>query len=319
MVKNETHNRDDLLADVAEMYYLDGMNQSEISKRVGVTRSMISRMLTEARNKNIVKISIDRDLQYSQSLSKEMITRYKLLDAMVFIGYVEDSLRYLSRLGSAAAKVIKPYLKSGLVLGTAWGTALGATINALEVEHPMAIKVVQLVGALRGRNLEIDGHGVVGHLAAKVGGEAHYLNVPYIVDSPETVDALMKVTGVRETMQLMKQCDVGLFGVGSTNLDYSTFYSAGYLIGDEIEDLIKSGAVGNVCGLFFDKDGNQTARNFQKRSFTIRKRDLMKIPIRIGIAGGPGKIEAVRGALAGGYINVLVTDNHTAAEVLNLE
>ena len=318
MARKEAQNRDDLLADIAEMYYLEGMTQSEISKKVGVTRSMISRMLSDAREKNIVKISIERDFQYSQTLSSEMITRFKLLDAVIFIGYVDDNMRYLSRLGSVAAKVIQPYLKSGLVLGTAWGTALAATINALEVEQPMAIKVVQLVGALRGRNLEIDGHGVVGHLVSKVGGEAHYLNVPYIVDSPETVSALMKVTGVRETMQLMKECDVGLFGVGSTVLDYSTFYSAGYLIGDEIEGLVQSGAVGNVCGLFFDRNGNATARNFQQRSFTIKKRDLLKIPVRIGIAGGPGKIEAIRGALLGGYINVLVTDNQTAAEILIL-
>jgi deoxyribonucleoside regulator len=319
MTKNEPLTRDDLLADVAEMYYLDGMTQSEISKKVGVTRSMISRMLTEARQKNIVKISIERDFQFSRSLSSAITERFGLLDATIFIGYIEDNLRYLSRLGSVASKVIQPYLKSGLVLGTAWGTALGATINALEVEHPMAIKVVQLVGALRGRNLEIDGHGVVGHLANKVGGEAHYLNVPYIVDSEETVDALMKVTGVRETMQLMKKCGVGLFGIGSTELDYSTFYSAGYLIGDEIEGLVKSGVVGNVCGLFFDRNGHSTARDFQSRSFTIKKRDLLKIPVRIGIAGGLGKVEAILGALRGNYINVLVTDDQTAAEILTLD
>lgn len=319
MAKKEPQTRDDLLADVAEMYYLDGMTQSEISKKVGVTRSMISRMLTEARQKQIVKISIERDFQFNRSLSSALIERFDLHDATIFVGYVEDNLRYLSRLGSVASKVIQPYLKSGLVLGTAWGTALGSTINSLEVEHPMAIKVVQLVGALRGRNLEIDGHGVVGHLAYKVGGEAHYLNVPYIVDSEETVEALMKVTGVRETMQLMKKCDVGLFGVGSTELDYSTFYSAGYLIGDEIKGLAKSGAVGNVCGLFFDRNGQPTARDFQSRSFTIKKRDLLNIPVRIGIAGGLGKVKAILGALRGNYINVLVTDDQTAAEILTLD
>ena len=319
MKQKEIQDRDDLLADVAEMYYLDGMTQSDISKKVGVTRSMISRMLTEARQKNIVKISIERNFQFNQALASKLIDRFDLLDAVIFIGYVDDTMRYLSRLGSVAAKVIEPYLKSGLVLGTAWGTALNATINSLEVEHPMAIKVVQLVGALRGRNLEIDGHGVVGHLTTKVGGEAHYLNVPYIVDSEETVDALMKLAGVRETMQLMQNCDVGLFGVGSTEIDYSTFYSAGYLIGDEIEGLVKSGAVGNVCGLFFDREGQPTARDFQSRSFTIKKRDLLRIPVRIGIAGGSGKTEAILGALRGNYINVLVTDDQTAAEIISLE
>ena len=238
---------------------------------------------------------------------------------MIFTGYVEDSLRYLSRLGAVAAKVIQPYLLSGIILGAAWGTALDATINVLEQQHTKGIKVVQLGGALRGRNLEIDGHGVVQQLVNKLDAEGHYLNVPYIVDKAEIKESLMQVPGVQETMSLMKDCDIGLFGIGSIDLDYSTFYTAGYLIADEIANLMRFGAVGNVCGLFFNLDGEPTARDFQARSFTISRRDLMKIPVRIGIAGGPGKVNAILGALRGEYINILITDEHTAQSLLEFD
>ena len=80
----------------------------------------------------------------------------------------------------------------------------------------------------------------------KLGGEGYYLNVPYIVDKAETVDSLIQAHSVNETMELMKQCDVGLFGIGSTELDYSTFYSEGYLILDDMRGLAQHGAVGSL-------------------------------------------------------------------------
>jgi len=319
MARKSDEDRNNLLADVAEMYFLDGKTQAEISKKVGVTRSMVSRMLTEARQKNIVKIKIERRFEYNTSLQEQFSTKFNLKKAIVFVGFVDEYRRYLSRLGAVAAEAIKEYLKPGIILGTAWGTSLDATINALEVEPLPDIKIVQLTGALGGRNLEIDGHGVVQKLVNKLGGESYYLNVPFIVDKPETIESLTQVQGVRDTMNLMRQCDVGLFGIGSTELDFATFFSAGYLISEEIKGLAGVGAVGNVGGLFFNQDGQPTGREFQRRSFTISRRDLKEIPIRIGIAGGSGKIKAILGALRGKYVNVLVTDEVTAKEVLALD
>ncbi len=319
MAKRPSENRADLLADVAEMYFVEGLNQSAISKKVGVTRSMVSRMLTEARQLGIVKIRIERQFTFDVPLQEQLKKKYGLLDASIFIGRTENYDSYLSRLGAVAADMVTAYLKPGIVLGTAWGTALGATIKALEVNYLTQAKVVQLVGALGGRNLDFDGHSVVRQFVEKLGGEGYYLNVPYIVEKPETIADLMQVQGVQDTMELMQQCEVGLFGIGSTELDYSTFYSGGYLVLDEMMGLASQGAVGNVCGLFFDKRGKPTAREFQSRSFTISRKDLMNIPIRIGIAGGAGKIKAIMGALRGKYINYLITDDFTAAEVMRME
>ena len=72
-----------LLADVAEMYYLEGKIQSEIAETVGVTRSMISRMLTEARENGIVEIRIHRPLQSEPELANALKERFGLMDALV--------------------------------------------------------------------------------------------------------------------------------------------------------------------------------------------------------------------------------------------
>lgn len=316
MSKKGAQDRVELLADVAEMYYLDGLTQAEIARQVGVTRSMVSRMITEARQQGIVHIWIERRFMFDEEVQSRLISTFGLKNATIFKGRSENHERYLKRLGQAAAGVLKGYLKPGMVLGTAWGSALEATIHALYCDHPVESKVVQLVGALGGRNHNYDSHGLVTSLVEKLGGEGYFLNVPYIADSPETVQSLSRTQGVRETMELMKECDLCVVGVGSTELDYSTFYNAGYLIFEEMQNLAQVGAVGNVCGLFFDREGNPTAKEFQSRSFTISYEDLMRIPLRIGIAGGSGKVSAILGALSGGYINHIITDDYTASEVL---
>jgi DNA-binding transcriptional regulator LsrR (DeoR family) len=319
MARKPSENRVNVLADVAEMYFLEGLTQAKIAKKVGVTRSMVSRMLTEAREQGIVKIRIERKFKYNSSLQNELIRRFNLKDAVIYNGQPENYERYLIYLGRVGAKAVSSYLKDDIVVGTAWGTTLNATFKSLEVEPLRNAKIVQLVGAMGERSLEIDGHELVHYLVKKLNGEGYFLNVPYIVDKPETVDSLMSVQSVCETMEMMKECDLGLFGIGSVELDYSTFFNAGYLVLAEMKGLSVHGAVGNVCGLFFDIQGQPTAREFQRRSMTISKRVLMQIPTRIGIAGGSGKIKAILGALRGEYINILVTDDITAAAVLHME
>ena len=319
MARKPAKNRINKLADVAELYFIEGLTQAEIAKKIGVTRSMVSRMLTEAREEGIVKIKIERKFKYDKALQTAIIKKFELQDAVIYSGQPEDYENYLTHLGVAGAQTVRSHLREGLILGTAWGTTLNATINALELDKQFCdIKIVQLAGALGERNLAIDGHALVYRLVSKLGGEAFYLHVPYIVDKQETVDSLRNVQGISETMEMMKECDLGIFGIGSVELDYSTFFNAGYLVLEEMQGLSVHGAVGNVCGLFFNIQGEPTAREFQARALTISRKDLFKIPIRIGIAGGSGKISAILGALRGRYINVLVTDDITASEVLRL-
>jgi len=317
-LKKLSRERMELLADVAEMYYVEGLNQSGIAKRVGVTRSMVSRMVTEARQQGIVRIRIDRPVEFDEKLSQQLIETFGLKDARVFRSRDENYEHYLDRLGAVGAEVFKPYLKPGIILGTAWGTAISAMVDALEVDYAVQGKVVQLVGALGSRNQEFEGHGVVQRLAQKLKCDGYFLNAPYIVDKSETVEALIQNQSIKEAMELAKCADAALLGIGTNDLNFSTYYNAGYLALEDMQGMIAQGAVGNVCSLFFNVYGEPAALNIESRSFTINKEDLLGIPVRIGMAGGPGKIKPVLGAMRGKYINIMVTDDYTAKEALSL-
>jgi deoxyribonucleoside regulator len=305
-----------LLADVAEMYYLADKNQAEIARVVGVTRSMVSRMLAEAREKGIVEIRIRRPLQPHRELEEALVSCFGLQGANVVTVSGLDDPHLLQYLGALGAQVLQRYLAPSSVLGLAWGTSVSATVDAMPAGDPVPLKIVQLVGAMGSRISDYDAHGLVARLAEKLGGEAYYLNAPFICDSRETVEALLRSPGVRDTVELGKQTKVLLAGVGSTSPVYSSFYLAGYVPLEELLQLREAGAVGDVCGLHFDVDGRECRDALCQRLVTIQRADLLNIPARIGVAGGPGKVEAILGALRSGYINVLVTDHITAHKVL---
>ena len=178
--------------------------------------------------------------------------------------------------------------------------------------------VVQLVGALGADYQYYDGHSIVQDLAKALGAKAYHLNAPFILDSPETTSKLMTNTSIQDVMELALTCDVALVGVGSVNLDVSSFYHAGHVNQEDLEWLGKNGAVGDVCGLHFDVNGNPRGLDFQMRLTTLSKETLLQIPLRFAISGGDGKAEAILGAIRGEYINALVTDENTAKEILNI-
>ena len=80
------------LADIAEWYYLDGLNQSEIAKKLGVDRSMVSRMLAEARKQNIVEIRIRRPLSTNHELEEKLGQQFNLHKACVLVNNASPML-----------------------------------------------------------------------------------------------------------------------------------------------------------------------------------------------------------------------------------
>ena len=80
--------------------------------------------------------------------------------------------------------------------------------------------------------------------------------------------------------------------------------------------LEKAGAVGYVCALFYDIYGNLLDHPITQRVIGVSPKTLIAAPIRLGVAGGHQKILPVLGALRGGFLNVLVTDDVVASELV---
>jgi DNA-binding transcriptional regulator LsrR (DeoR family) len=320
--KKLSDERSDLLADVAEQYFLEGKTQAQIAKLVGVTRSMVSRMITEARQAGIVKIQIQRQLGFDRHLKDQLMRRFDLLDAFILNQYNIPSTKLKERLGFAGAFALKTYIKPTSILGLSWGTTVTAVVEAINVEEFFgtdSMTVVQLIGALGAQNREYDAHGLVSSLQKKFNCNAVYLNAPYIVESPEIAESFLATRNVADGIGVAKESDVALIGIGSTDISSSSFYLAGYVSEEDILRMVEAGVVGDVCGFQVDEFGNGVFEEFQSRVIGIGIKDYLRIPVRIGVAGGQSKILPLLGGLRAKYLNVLVTDAETATQLLELD
>jgi len=312
---NRHIDREYLLADIAEMYFILGKNQSEIAKDIGMTRSNVSRMLTEARNSGIIQIQINRPIKEDRKLAQELIKRFNLINARVVV--VDQTNHVLAKLGQVAGKELLSRLKPGGILGSSWGTAISATVDQLEVTSPiLEIKVVQLLGALGARIKEYDGHSIVRRLEEKLDAEGIYINAPFLLEDKNIATSLLENKNIQEPFRFGKHADIALLGVGSSELAHCSYYLADYVTREEVLDIQETGAVGDVCGRFFSIKGEIIPKVFQDRMIGIPLEDLKNIPIRMGVAGGPAKLNPIIGALRSGLINILVSDAATISEVI---
>ncbi len=243
-------------------------------------------MLTEARQKGIVEIQVRRPLRFDPALEKSLIQKFNLQNAHVLtwerVRRVEE-LR--ARLGKACAQVLAGLLAPNMIVGVAWGTTVNATIDALELPNRFPIKVVQLVGVLGSTSHAFNAQALVEKLAHKLGGEGVYLYTPFIVENEDMVRSLLNVPTVHEAIDMGRQCQLALLGIGTTVPEYCSLYQGGHISRMDLDILIESGAVGDVSGHYYDIHGKTPDNGFESRLVGITKDDLDNIPTRVGVAG----------------------------------
>lgn len=310
--------RAEYLAKIAQMYYLDNLNQSEIADRIGVTRSMISHLLAEARSSGIVQVTVNHPMRRDTQLAEALQESFKLKEVLVVS--VDNPMSLVSTVAGAAAKLLQGYMQPGVIVGTSWGSAISKTIEAIEFERFMAdVTVVQLIGSLSGRLQEFDAHHHLQYLVNKVGGLGMYLNAPLILESKSVAEILRNDPSIRETLEYGSRADIAVLGIGTTAKAESSFYLSGYFNEEDLQNMADDETVGDVCGHFYNIQGQPTSQDYTDRIVGISRQQLMGIKHRLGIAGGPNKVEPIIGALRGGYINMLVTDEMTARTILDQE
>ena len=290
--------RQGILADVADLYYLQGMNQNQIARRIGVERSTVSRMLADARRLKIVEVSIHHPLINNPELESKLESTFNLHKAIVITDRGESYAQLLTRLGSATAKYLKPLLVPNMTVGLSWGTAVSAVVDAIEPDPGLPMKFVQLVGALGSQNKVYDGHGLLQRLAQKFNSQAYFLNAPFLVKEPQIALALENTPSIQSVLDLASHCDLAIVGIGSLEADSSSFYQAGYVSEDDFLVLRQQHMVGDICGRHFTITGQIPDNDFHNRIIAIKPQDLISIPVRVAVAGGDHKFLPILGAAA---------------------
>jgi DNA-binding transcriptional regulator LsrR (DeoR family) len=307
-----------LMTKVARMYYDQGIRQQEITERLNIHQSTISRLLKRARESNIVRISVAIPLGTFSEMEEALASRFSLREAIV-VDSSEDEERLVRDLGAAAAFLVETSVKPGTVIGiSSWSRALLAMVDALhQNDNGRGGKVVQILGGVGKAETQYHATQLAQELAKRISATAILLQAPGVVGTAEARRVLSRDPSVLEASGLFESIDLALVGIGCMEPSKLLSRSGNVFSPAEREELSNQGAVGDICLRFFDADGNLVKSPLMNRVIGIELGDLKKAKRVVGIAGGVRKVPAILAALRGGWINVLLTDRSTAEKLLS--
>jgi len=300
----------------ARMYYLDGLDQQEIADIIGTSRSRVSRMLTAARERGFVRISVDHYEPRDSDLERALTARYGLDPVVVVRSFAQQPEHIRRAVGYFGAPAIAGLIHSGASIGMAGGRTLRELVHHLKPsERATTITIVQLMGNIGPTPDQIDALELSRLLAQQVAGTFYTLNAPVLAQNAEARDLLMSHDHIRVITSLFSNLDVAFVGIGS--LQDSAFFDRGVFSREDASQLKAQGAVGEICGRFFDRDGRECDTAFRDRVISIALDDLRSRPKIVAITNGSHRGEAIRAAIRGRLITSLVIDEAGARELLS--
>jgi DNA-binding transcriptional regulator LsrR (DeoR family) len=310
------HVEDKLLVQIAQMYYQEDKNQSQISKELNIHRSTISRLLKKSREEGIVTITINYDLAGTYSLEKELEETFGLKKAIVVPTAIDiQSEQKLQLLGAAANKYLQTILEEEMTIGFSWGQAMSMVAAELQETEKNNLMCIPLIGGPSGRLIgEYHVNTITFEASKKLKSKAILIDSPAFPETKELKEALMANQFNQELVQLWQKLSIAIFGIGSPQMKDSTRWKLFY--DDNILEGLEDQVVGDVISHFYNAQGQHISRKLDERLIGITLEELKKVNYRIAVAESLEKVSAIRGALRGKYMNVLVTTQETAEAIL---
>ena len=300
------------LVQASRLYYELGETQSRVAEILGVTRPQVSRLLKRARAEGVVEIRIVDRETVSPAVADGLRDQFGLAAvhlAPALAGPEEVSRRMIGRLGG---EVLRAAVRDGSIVGIGDGASISAVADAVAADEPIHETGATVVPLCGGYWFTGPAREPFRRVADGIGGLALGLLAPGLVDDPATKRALVAHAGVRRIAELWERLEVAAFGIGGPA------WSAAALGPDTVRELEAADAVGEVLVSPFDAHGRFVGDGLRERTIAFDARDLGRVPVRIGVAGGPAKVRPILGALRGGLLTALVTDQSTAEAVLRL-
>lgn len=299
---------------VAYYYYKNSLTQEEIAKRMNMSRQRVNRILSSCIKMGIVKINIDGIENCNIDLESQLEKKYKLKEVYVIENENENELN--KNLGIEGANYLCRNIRNNDIIGIARGHTVSAVVdnmpNIFNIEN---VTITQLMGSTKEEDTQIGVDKIVYQLASKLQAREELLYVPIIVGSAELKRAFMQDEICKHTYNIMRNSNIAVVGIGMAKKQWKhmiTLYNNDNFEHKQWAEKV----VGEVCTHFYDCDGNIIEPPFRERMLTISLDDYKNIPIRLGVAGGMEKYDAIKGAILGKYINVLITDKKVAQKLL---
>jgi deoxyribonucleoside regulator len=307
--------REHLMVQAAKLYHDLDQTQSEIGKKLGLTRWQVGRLLSDARAHGVVRVDIVPRSPRRPNLESELQRRYRLRDAVVVPVTVENDGIILDSVALAGAQFVASLYPKPKLFGISWGRTMAAMVRWMPHRWNHGLHVVVLnggTGRTSSPNQPVD---VAVRLANSADGYATILPVPAILGLRSTKEALEGDPVIAGVLALAEETPIACFTLGALS-EQSVHVESGHLSKREVAMLRKKGAIGDILGRFINIDGEIADQAINARTVGLDPGLLRRKHFSICVAGGKSKHRVVRAGLRAGYFNVLITDEKTASYLL---
>ncbi|WP_176086231.1 sugar-binding transcriptional regulator [Martelella sp. HB161492] len=312
--RNGTSSRLDDAARAGWLYYVAGRTQDEIAAAMGISRQSAQRLVSLAMSERLIKVRLDHPIAECLALAERLKETYGLVQVeIVPADPASDSTT--TGIAEVGAAEIERWLKrpEPLVLAIGTGRTLRAAVDQLSPMDCPQHRIVSLTG-----NISPDGsaayYNVIFSMADAINARHFPMPLPVLVSSAEEREIFQAQPLVRPTIALGRKADVTFVGIGELGRKAPLLLD-GFLTAAEMDELISSGAEGEICGWIFDRNGRLLDHPINERVASIPL-PTHEGAVVFGLARGRRKHASIRAALEGGHINALITDEDAAHYLL---
>jgi DNA-binding transcriptional regulator LsrR (DeoR family) len=303
----------------AARYYVQGETMEAIARQLTLSRSTVSRLLQEAREQGMVRITLADHAGSASSAAVALGQQFGVRVHLVAVRSGATASVRLDRVAKFAGNLLTSAVADHQVIGVAWGVTVSRVVQHLSRRPLVGATAVQLNGGGNPRGFGITYTGeILRALGDAFEAELVLFPLPAFFDQTGARELMWRERSVQQVLALRNRVDVAVFGVGGlSEAPASEVYRAGYLDDSDLERLASGGVVGDVCTVLLREDGSWSGIQDNERATGPTPRDLQRIPRRICVVADPARAAAVVGALRAGVATDLVIDEETARAVLD--
>ena len=309
ILDNEFSYEDKLLTKVAWYYYIEGYTQQEIGEYLSIPRLRVNRLLDKARKAGIIQFSVREGDSKRMIVERELITQFGLKDAFVVPSPLNEQ-DINESVAQAAAMYIHERLEKTGYINMGYGDTSSRILNHLANICEFPVNVVSLTGGVN--------YYLPNTRSSIVNAKLYLTPAPLLMASEDIVKAMEQEPSVKQIRHMATLAQMSIVGIGGVDSN-ATLLTNGTLNHSDVLLLSMQGAVGDMLCHFIDKDGNVIQSSLERRLMSTPLEQLKEMNNSIGVAGGSTKSEAILAALKGNYLDVLITDETTATNVLRLK
>lgn len=315
-----TSDKEALLANVALLYYGEGLTQSDIAKRMQVSRATIVNMLRESRDRGIVEIRVDGKHLSSSNLARRVRDAFGLQDVYIANSDTRDATQeraaLLSQVGRVGAAAILDIIEPGDRVGVAWGETIMAVSDVMSKSFTDRVEICQLIGSMNSDRVPASENCAI-QIAGKLGAKCFTLHAPGIVATPQMADVFRNEPTIQSQLARLDNLDMTIASIGNVSAD-THLQAAGMATKQELATARDKGAVGIICCRFIDADGKASATPPDNRLIAATLANLKEPKKKLLVVCGADRAEATLAAIRGGLVSHLCVDHGLAQQLLEM-